>query len=104
LEYFFAVYKTATSVDLNCNGINDAGAKALASSRVIQVFTGYYPKPVASILDERDPMKRAMYGREIGMFKEAGMPREAPSLVRLSLFAVKTFIGKSIAVTKKKVN
>jgi hypothetical protein len=34
-------------------------------------------------LAEKDPMVRAMYGREVGM------QGEAPSLQRLSLFAVK---------------
>jgi hypothetical protein len=75
--------KTATSVDLSWNQIGPVGAKALASSHVIQEFTGSYDPEVASILAERSPMTRAMYGREVGM------PGEAPSLLRLSLFAVK---------------
>jgi hypothetical protein len=50
---------------------------------VIQEFTGSYNPEVESILAKREPMIRAMYGRE------AGMPGEAPSLLRLSLFAVK---------------
>jgi Ran GTPase-activating protein (RanGAP) involved in mRNA processing and transport len=75
--------KTATSVDLSWNQIGPVGAKVLASSRVIQEFTGSYDPEVASILTERNPMTRAMYGREVGM------PGEAPSLLRLSLFAVK---------------
>jgi hypothetical protein len=63
-------------------------AIVLASSRLIQEFPGSYSPEIESILAERSPMKRAIYERKVGIL------REAPSLVRLSLFAVNNLIAK----------
>jgi Ran GTPase-activating protein (RanGAP) involved in mRNA processing and transport len=76
--------KTATSVNLSYNKkIGLVGAKALVSTPFIQQFLGDFLPPVKPILDEKHPIKRANYAREVGMLGEV------PSLVRLSLFAVK---------------
>ncbi|WP_419420469.1 hypothetical protein ACNVED_03995 [Legionella sp. D16C41] len=82
----FAIHnKTAMTVNLSGNEhISDKGIKALASNIILQkIEINHSTNAGLLALNEKDPRKRACYGREVGI------PSEVPSLLRLSLFSLK---------------
>ncbi|WP_131783995.1 hypothetical protein [Legionella gresilensis] len=84
----FALYnRTTTAVDLRVNQIGDVGMKALVSNLFLQKIEARGNYKLTRVgylaLNEKNPRKRACYGREVGL------PSDVPSLLRLSIFSLK---------------
>ena len=84
------------TLNLNGNKIGDKGAKALSANTKLEMLKicqyNKFSESGTKALDETDPIKRANYGREVGL------KTEVPSLTRLCLFKIKnsTLLDRSV--------